>query len=66
MFRICICVRRFCQQVSGKQMKFLNVAEKNDAAKTISSLLSRGSAQRVRNCYSLCIQYIVFINGFNI
>lgn len=30
-----------------KDMKFLNVAEKNDAAKTIAGLLSNGAAQRV-------------------
>jgi DNA topoisomerase IA len=29
-------------------MKYLCVAEKNDAAKTISGFLSRGRAQRVR------------------
>lgn len=29
------------------QMKYLNVAEKNDAAKTIAGHLSNGSAQRV-------------------
>lgn len=31
-------------------MKFLNVAEKNDAAKNIAAHLSRGSAQRVSTC----------------
>lgn len=29
------------------RMKYLNVAEKNDAAKTISGYLSNGGAQRV-------------------
>lgn len=35
-------------------MKYLNVAEKNDAAKTISNLLSNGSARRV--CLDLSTQ----------
>lgn len=35
-------------------MKYLNVAEKNDAAKTISNLLSNGSARRV--CLQLSVQ----------
>ncbi|XP_023163918.2 DNA topoisomerase 3-alpha isoform X2 [Drosophila hydei] len=35
-----------------KDMKFLNVAEKNDAAKTIAGLLSNGTAQR-REGYSV-------------
>ncbi|XP_053664698.1 DNA topoisomerase 3-alpha [Anopheles marshallii] len=35
----------------GPKMKYLNVAEKNDAAKTIAGLLSRGSSQR-REGYS--------------
>ncbi|XP_058056503.1 DNA topoisomerase 3-alpha [Anopheles bellator] len=35
----------------GEKMKYLNVAEKNDAAKTISGLLSRGASQR-REGYS--------------
>ncbi|XP_017015813.2 DNA topoisomerase 3-alpha [Drosophila takahashii] len=36
----------------GQQMKFLNVAEKNDAAKTIAGLLSNGAARR-REGYSV-------------
>lgn len=52
----CLSVRYFCKKsklpsehikASHKQMKYLNVAEKNDAAKTIAAHLSRGSAQRV-------------------
>uniref|UniRef100_A0A182Q5W4 DNA topoisomerase n=1 Tax=Anopheles farauti TaxID=69004 RepID=A0A182Q5W4_9DIPT len=48
---------RFCSQTRttvnecSAAMKYLNVAEKNDAAKTISGLLSRGSSQR-REGYS--------------
>lgn len=32
---------------STKTMKYLNVAEKNDAAKNIASILSRGASNRV-------------------
>jgi len=40
--------RCYCAK-PGQEMKFLNVAEKNDAAKTIAGLLSNGAARRVRN-----------------
>ncbi|KAH8319062.1 hypothetical protein KR067_006229 [Drosophila pandora] len=45
--------RSYCAN-TGKniEMKFLNVAEKNDAAKTISGLLSNGTARR-REGYSV-------------
>lgn len=39
-------VRTFCNN-SGTIMKFLNVAEKNDAAKHISFYLSEGNSSRV-------------------
>lgn len=40
--------RTLCTQAKpSAQMKFLNVAEKNDAAKTIAGHLSNGTAQRV-------------------
>jgi hypothetical protein len=43
-------IRKFCSKADKpKVMKYLCVAEKNDAAKTISGLLSRGSSQRVKN-----------------
>ncbi|XP_050100491.1 DNA topoisomerase 3-alpha [Anopheles aquasalis] len=41
--------RRYSSSVGsecGQTMKYLNVAEKNDAAKTISGLLSRGTSNR--------------------
>lgn len=38
-------VKRF-SKVSDATMKYLNVAEKNDAAKSIAALLSGGSARR--------------------
>ncbi|XP_055920463.1 DNA topoisomerase 3-alpha isoform X2 [Eupeodes corollae] len=52
MFKICpnlpkiITAIRFIHTKSNKEMKYLNVAEKNDAAKTIAGLLSNGSARR--------------------
>lgn len=39
-----ISVRHFCNRVA---MKYLNVAEKNDAAKNIAAILSRGNSARV-------------------
>ncbi|XP_062545521.1 DNA topoisomerase 3-alpha [Armigeres subalbatus] len=49
-----VCARKFCSQSrtgNVEIMKYLNVAEKNDAAKNIAGLLSRGSSQR-REGYS--------------
>lgn len=43
--RAFIQVRKYC----SSQMKWLFVAEKNDAAKTIAGYLSRGQSQRVSN-----------------
>ncbi|XP_066252718.1 DNA topoisomerase 3-alpha isoform X1 [Euwallacea similis] len=40
-------LRRFyCKQVKATIMKYLNVAEKNDAAKNIAAILARGHSQR--------------------
>lgn len=39
-------VRTYCN-TKAPIMKFLNVAEKNDAAKNIAGFLSRGTARRV-------------------
>lgn len=38
---------RLCSNDSSVVMKYLNVAEKNDAAKTIAGHLSRGTSRRV-------------------
>lgn len=39
---------RFCStRASPIVMRYLNVAEKNDAAKNIAAILSRGASQRV-------------------
>lgn len=40
-------VRFYCKKVASTTMKYLNVAEKNDAAKSIAGFLSNGRAQRV-------------------
>lgn len=40
-------IRQYCSSVNGNEiMKYLNVAEKNDAAKSIASILSNGTARR--------------------
>lgn len=39
--------RFYCGKVQAKVMKYLNVAEKNDAAKNIAAILSRGNSNRV-------------------
>ena len=48
------CLKLFRRFSSGadkvEKMKYLCVAEKNDAAKTISGILSRGGSQRVSLC----------------
>ncbi|KAH1016264.1 hypothetical protein HUJ04_007516 [Dendroctonus ponderosae] len=38
--------RVYCSQAKPNVMKYLNVAEKNDAAKNIASILSRGNSNR--------------------
>lgn len=40
-------VRCYCKKVVSTTMKYLNVAEKNDAAKSIAGFLSSGRSQRV-------------------
>lgn len=39
-------VRRYSKKLAETTMKYLNVAEKNDAAKSIAAVLSNGRAQR--------------------
>lgn len=64
MLKICISLRKYCQQsCSPTTMKFLNVAEKNDAAKNIAAHLSRGSAQRVNEIHTSHIHPTI-INPF--
>ncbi|XP_017033829.1 DNA topoisomerase 3-alpha [Drosophila kikkawai] len=51
-FRPVYAAQRRCCANQTREMKFLNVAEKNDAAKTIAGLLSQGAARR-REGYSV-------------
>lgn len=45
--RIYVNIIRTLSQCTTETMKFLNVAEKNDAAKNIAQHLSRGTSRRV-------------------
>lgn len=47
-------VFRFKSEMT-RPCKYLNVAEKNDAAKNIALHLSRGTSQRVSNCLQIII-----------
>ncbi|KAJ8967382.1 hypothetical protein NQ317_018526 [Molorchus minor] len=40
------CTRLFSENLQGGKMRYLNVAEKNDAAKNIASILSNGPTRR--------------------
>lgn len=44
-----------------KTMKYLNVAEKNDAAKTIANFLSNGTSQRVRIIMQIFLDFTEII-----
>lgn len=56
-------VRRLCSAANSINiMKFLNVAEKNDAAKTISGFLSRGRSQRVSHAIHNISDYFTIIS----
>lgn len=39
--------RTYCNKATLTTMKYLNVAEKNDAAKNIAAILSNGNSRRV-------------------
>lgn len=49
MLRKCfgLIFRNYCSHSSADMVKVLNVAEKNDAAKTLANVMSRGSARKV-------------------
>lgn len=56
--------RCFAKKKQIEEMKYLNVAEKNDAAKTIAGQLSNGTSRRVSVVISLAkasAQFISFI-----
>lgn len=42
---------RFCFTNTAKMVRILNVAEKNDAAKSLAEIMSRGSYRRV--CFAV-------------
>lgn len=42
-------IRTYSKIDNTKVMKYLNVAEKNDAAKNIAAILSNGNSRRVSN-----------------
>lgn len=50
--------RHYCTSNHIIEMKILNVAEKNDAAKNIAGYLSRGTARRVNILYFYTISFI--------
>ncbi|XP_067622103.1 DNA topoisomerase 3-alpha isoform X3 [Eurosta solidaginis] len=60
-------VRRYCSQIPQFRMKYLNVAEKNDAAKTIASFLSNGTATRREGCsvYNKIYEFETVVDGKN-
>lgn len=57
-------VKQF-SKVSAATMKYLNVAEKNDAAKSIAGLLSRGTARRTEGLspYNKIYSFNYHFNG---
>lgn len=65
MLKILINGRTFCNQSNKviSKMKYLNVAEKNDAAKNIANQLSNGASQRVK---SNTFEMAKFIEIFNV
>ncbi|KAL1494433.1 hypothetical protein ABEB36_010032 [Hypothenemus hampei] len=46
ILNLTISARFYCQKARANIMKYLNVAEKNDAAKNIAAILSRGNSNR--------------------
>ncbi|XP_055836561.1 DNA topoisomerase 3-alpha isoform X2 [Episyrphus balteatus] len=73
MFKICSKFNkiytkvRFVATQSNKAMKYLNVAEKNDAAKTIAGLLSNGTSRRREglSVYNKIYEFEIPVRGKN-
>ena len=64
VFRLTLNIRRlYCTQTNASIMKYLNVAEKNDAAKNIAAILSGGASTRV--CISQQLEKAYLINQVN-
>ncbi|XP_059616595.1 DNA topoisomerase 3-alpha [Phlebotomus argentipes] len=63
-------LRKSCKVLADNapKMKYLNVAEKNDAAKTIASHLSRGSSSRRDglSVYNKIYEFDTMVNGTNV
>lgn len=51
---------------NGETMKVLNVAEKNDAAKNIASILGRGNCRRVSTFTAINDFFIICTNNKNV
>lgn len=58
-------VKQFRTKASAATMKYLNVAEKNDAAKSIAGLLSKGTARRTEGLspYNKLYSFNINFNG---
>lgn len=52
---VCYSINRYCSKCN---MKVLNVAEKHDAAKSITAYLSRGTSRKVSNYLLYSISFI--------
>lgn len=50
-----VITRSIAKLTEANVMKYLNVAEKNDAAKNIAAILSRGNSNRVQ--FTLSVYY---------
>lgn len=60
-------VRRYSKKLAETTMKYLNVAEKNDAAKSIAAVLSNGRAQRTEGLsqYNKIYKFQATVRGVN-
>lgn len=60
-------VRHYSRKLADTTMKYLNVAEKNDAAKSIAAVLSNGRAQRFEGLsqYNKIYKFQAMVRGVN-
>lgn len=60
-------VRNYSKKLVETTMKYLNVAEKNDAAKSIAAVLSNGRAQRTEGLsqYNKIYKFQATVRGIN-
>lgn len=61
-------VRHYSKKIAETTMKYLNVAEKNDAAKSIAAVLSNGRAQRFEGIspYNKIYKFQAMVRGANV